>query len=209
MQGFFKVARGLFPRNRLTQGQVDGMNAIVEYAKEWGYSRADTAYILATAFHETAGWMQPIREGARRYGPRYTDAAAKRAVAQIHAKGIIRTNYALPTGPYKQSYYGRGFVQITWYDNYKKFEDLLGLPLTEKPDLALKESVALDILFLGMRDGLFTGKKLSDYDLPRQFKQARPIVNGDSAKRWGGPDRIDDRMAGHATVFYKALEGEL
>lgn len=210
MQKFFSTVRPLFG-GRLTQGQVDGMNAIVEYAKEWGYSQGDTAYILSTAFHETAQWMEPIREGARRYGTSYSDAAAKRAVASIHAKGIIRTNYALPAGPYGQSYYGRGYVQITWYDNYRKFSELFGpeIDLEREPDQALEVQVALDILFLGMRDGMFTGKKLSDYSFPAQFKQARVIVNGDSAKKWGGSERIDDKLARYAGVFYNALEGEL
>ena len=136
---------------------------------------------------------------------RTTDASAKRAVASIHAKGIISTNYALPAGPYGQSYYGRGLVQITWYDNYQKFARILGVPLDENPDLALEWDHALDIMFLGMRDGVFTGKKLKEYDFPAQFKQARVIVNGDSHKKWGGNERIDDRLARYARTFAAAL----
>jgi len=205
---FFDTVRPLF-EGRLNQYQVDGMNKIVEYADKWGYSPLRTAYILATAKHESANWMQPIREGARRYGPDYSDASAKRAVASIHAKGIIKTNYALPSGPYRQSYYGRGLVQITWYDNYLKFERLLKKPLTANPDLALEWDIALDILFLGMRDGMFRrGKSLSMIETVADYKAAREIVNGDSHKTWGGKDRIDDRMAGYARTFLAGLEGE-
>lgn len=204
---FFDTVRPLFG-GRLNQYQVDGMNKIVEYAEKWGYSKLHTAYILSTAYHESAFWMQPIREGARRFGPDYTDAQAKRAVASIHAKGIIRTNYALPAGPHRQSYYGRGLVQITWYDNYLKFERLLKKPLTANPDIALEWDVALDILFLGMRDGMFRkGRSLSMIKSTADYKAARDIVNGDGHRKWGGPDRIDDRMAGHAMKFLEALGG--
>jgi putative chitinase len=205
---FFDTVRPLFG-GRLNEYQVDGMNKIVEYADKWGYSPIHTAYILATAKHETANWMQPIREGARRYGPEYTDAAAKRAVASIHAKGIIRTNYALPSGPHRQSYYGRGLVQITWYDNYLKFERLLKKPFTAQPDLVLEWDIALDVLFLGMRDGMFRrGPRLSLIETVADYKAARGIVNGDSSKTWGGLDRIDDRLAGYARTFLTGLEGE-
>lgn len=201
---FYDTVRPLFG-GRLSQDQVDGMQRIVEYGEEWGYNPDDLAYILATAKHETGGWMQPIREGAYRFGPDYTDASAKRAVASIHAKGIISTNYALPSGPYGQSYYGRGLVQITWYDNYRKFAGILGVPLDQNPDLALEWDNALDIMFIGMRDGVFTGKKLADFNLPAEFKQARVIVNGDSHKKWGGSERIDDRLARYARTFAEAL----
>lgn len=195
---FFTSIRSLFG-GRLTQGQVDGMNKIIAYGRKWKYSDEHLAYVLATAFHETARWMQPIREGARRYGPKYKDRSAKRAVASIYAKGIIRRNYALPAGPYKQSYYGRGLVQITWHGNYKKFADMLKVDLERNPDLALDWDIALDILFLGMRDGLFTGKAMKDYNLPKDYKKARAIVNGDVRKN--GPV-----VSNEANAFLKALK---
>lgn len=204
---FFDTVRPLFG-GRLNQYQVDGMNNVVEYGEKWGYSALHLAYILATAKHESANWMQPIREGARRFGPDYSDAQAKRAVASIHAKGIIRTNYALPAGPHRQSYYGRGLIQITWYENYLKFERLLKKPLTAQPDLALEWDVALDILFLGMRDGMFRHERsLSMIESHEDYKAARDIVNGDGHKTWGGVDRIDDRIAAHAGTFLEALGG--
>ena len=204
---FFDTVRPLFG-GRLNQYQVDGMNNIVHYASKWDYSPLWTAYVLSTAMHETARWMQPIREGARRHGPDYTDAEARRAVSNLHARGIIKRNYALPAGPHRQSYYGRGLVQITWYDNYLKFERLLNKPLTENPDLALEWDVALDILFIGMRDGLFRkNRSLKMIQSPEDYKAARGIVNGDGHKRWGGRERIDDRLAGYACTFLTALGG--
>lgn len=201
---FFDKVRPLFG-GRLSTEQVDGMNRIVQYAMKNGYSKPDLAYILATVLHETGKWMQPIREGALRFGPSYSDASAKRAVATLKTKGIIRTNYALPAGPYKQSYYGRGLVQITWYDNYLKFEKLLGIPLTQNPDLALEWDTALPILFIGMRDGMF--RKASLLDVPdvmsnpaSEFEaEDREIVNGD-VKKYG------QTIADYAVEFYYALD---
>tara|TARA_Y100000296_G_scaffold66371_1_gene78403 strand:+ start:33985 stop:34695 length:711 start_codon:yes stop_codon:yes gene_type:complete len=195
---FFDTVRPVF--GKLKQHQVDGMDRIGEYAKLRGTSAVHLAYILATVFHETGKWMQPIREGALRYGPDYTDAQSIRAVTSIYNKGIIRTNYALPTGPYKQSYYGRGLVQITWYDNYLKFENRLDIPLTAKPDLALDWNYANPILFDGMALGLFTGKSL-DMLNPAEpdFVAARAIVNGDVRKN-------GKKISDTAKVFLKALD---
>lgn len=196
-KAFYDTVRPLFG-GRLTSGQVDGMSKIVAYAEQFEYSVDDTAYVLGNTKHETANWMQPIREGARRFGLKYTDEQSRRAVASIHAKGIIRENYALPAGPYGQSYYGRGLTQITWWDNYKKFGELLGIPLEQNPDLALEWPVALDIMFLGMRDGLFTGKAMKDYKFPDEYRAARAIVNGDVRKN-------GELVAGYARKFREAL----
>lgn len=198
---FFDGVRPAF--GKLTAGQVDGLTRIVGAGRKAGLSRPDLAYVLATVQHETANWMQPIREGARRYGTKYTDAQAQRAVASIYGKGIIRVNYALPAGPYKQSYYGRGLVQITWYENYLKFAKLLGIPLDRNPDLALEWDVALKIAIVGMRDGLFTKYSLDEVPdvmkAPAFDRTDRLIINGD-AKTNG------DLVAGYAAVYWQALE---
>ncbi len=111
------------------------------------------AYFLATVEHETAGTFQPIKE--RRERP----DSPRRA---------NQDRYWL-TG-----YYGRGYVQITWKKNYAKFG------LVAYPETALNPDVSYDIASRGMRDGLFTGKKLSDYFSPtsEDFKGARAIING-------------------------------
>lgn len=200
-KSFFDGVRSEF--KKLTPAQVDGLTRIVEACRLHKLSRPDTAYVLATIQHETAGWMEPIREGARRFGRNYTDAQARRAVAAIHGKGIIRVNYALPDGPYRQSYYGRGLVQITWLDNYRKFGKLLGIPLEENPDLALEWQHSLDIAILGMKQGLFTKYSLAevpdDMSKPAFDNTDRLIINGDARKN--GPEIA--RIAG---VYWHALE---
>ncbi len=78
-------------------------------------------------------------------------------------------------------YRGRGYVQLTWKNNYAKAGRLLGLDLVAVPDLAMEPAVAWRILSVGMRDGWFTGKKLADYLAPGReprYVEARRTING-------------------------------
>lgn len=120
------------------------------------------AYVLATAIHETAGQLRPLRE----YG-----------------KGAGR-KYGVPGKHGGQIAYGRGDVQLTWDFNYEKADHELGLggALIANYDLALDPEISAKILVRGMEEGWFTGKKLADYlqspATPQQFTNARRIVNG-------------------------------
>ena len=83
-------------------------------------------------------------------------------------------------------YYGRSYIQITWKAAYQKFSDLLGVDMVKNPDLALESKYAAFIIVYGMKNGTFTGKKLSDYISKKKidFRRARKIVNGlDKAKK--------------------------
>lgn len=175
---------------KLKQAQVEGYEAIMNFWEngdtELGVSGGDgdankLAYILATAYHETGGRLQPVREGFAS-----TDEQAIRIVTRMYEKGRISKNYALMKANGK-SYYGRGYVQITWDTNYKNVGRALGwgLKLYHDPDLALNVREAAIILVKGMMEGLFTGKKLSYYINKggADFVNARKIVNGlDRAK---------------------------
>ncbi|CAI2934387.1 hypothetical protein ASC75_08020 [Aminobacter sp. DSM 101952] len=46
----------------LTKGQVDGAERVLDEAQRRGTPLRHLAYILATAYNETAHTMQPIRE---------------------------------------------------------------------------------------------------------------------------------------------------
>ena len=148
---FYSQIRATLVKGGLSQPQVDGFEAILD---EWEKRKLTDlrwlAYIMATAWHETAQRMQPIEEFGRGRGKAYA-----------------------PT------YYGRGFVQITWERNYARLSDVIGVDLVTHPEKALEMDNAIQILFVGMIDGLFTGKALSDYfDKNADWRGARAIVNG-------------------------------
>lgn len=125
---------------------------ILKECRRNGLSDHHTAYVLATAYHETAHTMKPVRE------------------AFWLSEGWRKAN--LRYWPW----YGRGYVQLTWLHNYEYAGDQLGIDLTTDADVAMKSAIASKVLVCGMRDGWFTGKRMGDYDT---FKYMRRVVNGD------------------------------
>jgi len=78
-----------------------------------------------------------------------------------------------------------GYVQLTWRHNYELASRKLGVDFVASPKLLLVPEHAAVILVRGMKEGWFTGKKLSDYITlaKSDFTTARRIVNGtDKAK---------------------------
>jgi hypothetical protein len=93
-------------------------------------------------------------------------------------------------------YYGRGYVQLTHKFNYEKYKVKLGINFVEFPDKVMEPATSLFIIVDGMKNGVFTGKKLNDFITPSRtdFVGARWIVNGTDkanliagyAKTWKG-----------------------
>jgi hypothetical protein len=168
------------------QDQVDGLNVFLDWYDNENPPIPDAhhldermlAYVLATTYHETAATMQPIEEYGRGKGK----------------------SYGSPAGPYGQCYYGRGYVQLTWYDNYKRQDEKLGLneALVKNADLALDPQYAKQIILFGMADGDFTGARLGQFftDDQTDWYNARTIVNGH--------DRATD-IAAYAELFLNAM----
>lgn len=165
----------------LIQAQVDGLNVFLDWydnenppiPENYHIDERCLAYILATTYHETAATMQPVIEyGGESY---------------------------LKSKPY-YPWYGRGYVQLTWEDNYKRQDAKLGLDgaLIKNPDLALDPKIAKKVIIFGMCDGDFTGKRLGQFftaDLTDWYN-ARTIVNGH--------DRADD-IAEYGEKFLNAM----
>jgi putative chitinase len=155
---FDKVRKAPFPGS-MTQHQVEGCEAILrEWERRGLRDLRWLAYMLATAFWETARTMQPIAEYGRGKGRRY---------------GVADPS----TG---HTYYGRGYVQLTWDYNYRAMGSILGVDLVNNPDKALDPTIAAAIMFEGMQRGTFTSKKLADYfnDRLTDWVNARRIING-------------------------------
>lgn len=125
------------------------------------------AYMLATVRWECAGKWQPIEEFGKGKGRPYGVA-----VNVTDADGTTFTN----------TYYGRGYVQLTWKANYANMSQKLGLGnlLLLHPEHALEPQTAYRIMSFGMRNGTFTQKKLADFinDAGCDYVNARRIING-------------------------------
>lgn len=190
---FFDALRAGLLGPVLTGEEVKGCNAILEAME--GAPLSWTAYALATAYHETASTMQPIREyGGPTYFTRMYDVTGARPKLAL-ANG----NTSAGDGP---KYCGRGYVQLTWKNNYRRAGQEIGVDLVTKPDLALDPQNAAAIMRHGMEEGWFTGKSFSSY-LPAtgratsgQYANARYIINGSDKAQ---------QIAGHAKQFEDAL----
>ena len=103
-----------------------------------------------------------------------------RPVSEVRAGTNQPTIRALQDRYWASGYYGRGYVQLTWRNNYERMGRLLGVDLISNPDLALDPRIAAQILVIGCCRGVFTGLKLSDFDYLGAFDyfHARKIVNG-------------------------------
>lgn len=190
---FFDACRRGVMGPTLDTGEVSGAERILDAMA--GAPLADTAYALATAWHETAHEMLPIREmGSNRYLFRMYDPAGDRPSMAKKMGNVFPGDGVL--------FCGRGYVQLTWRSNYRRAGQKLGYPLEGNPDLAMRPDIAAAILREGMDDGWFTGKGFRDY-LPAvgpanraAFRSARRIINGmDKA----------DLIAGYAEQFQQAL----
>lgn len=148
----------------LKQSQVEGFEAIFNEANNQNTPINHLAYMLATTYHETAKTMQPIEE----YG--------KGKTRPYGSKKKLNGNTYTDTD---QIFYGRGFVQLTWYENYQKASQKLGHDFLHNASDVMKLGFATRILFLGMSEGWFTGRKLSQYfnDKGNDPMNARKIIN--------------------------------
>lgn len=190
MNKFFDAIRVPLFNGKLTQSQVDGINAILNAG--WTLN-SHCAYALATVYHECTHsgvrTMQPVTEmGKATYFNKYEPPTqiSKMLGNTSHGDGL--------------KFRGRGFVQITGRANYQKASNKLGIDLIKDPELALDLKISTKILYYGMTEGWFTGKKLDDYmtGSKTDFINARRIING--------TDRAV-LIASYANDFLRALNG--
>lgn len=178
-QFFQEINRSLF-RGKMNNRQQEGiLHKLAAFDKFDVTDDRWKAYMLATSFHETARTMMPIEEWGKGKGKSY-------------GRKIKQSGQPYPWPD--QIYYGRGDVQLTWYENYEQMGELMGLPLLEQPELALDPDISAQILVEGMilgksNRGDFTGLSLENYLNAHRDDPfgARRIVNGlDNARTIAG-----------------------
>lgn len=190
---FFDRVRLTLFGGTLRPRQVQGLLAILDLFEPAHSAEDDRwlAYMLATAHHETDRTMVPTDEYGsaayfeQRYGPPPIgqNPTLARRLGNTQAGDGAR-------------YRGRGLVQITGRANYRKLGARLGVDLEVDPDRAKDPAVAVAIMWIGMTEGLFSGRKLGDYfsSSREDWRGARRIINGtdkadliaDIAKRYYG-----------------------
>lgn len=134
------------------------IHAIITESRRQGLTTPQIAYVLATTQHETAGSFQPVEEG---YYLGSRSAAYQKSLRYY-------------------PFFGRGYVQLTWKDNYLAYSKKIGLDLVKNPALALRPDIALFVLVDGMKHGAFTGLSLTHYINANRcdWTKARRIING-------------------------------
>ncbi|MDL2397475.1 hypothetical protein [Rhizobium mayense] len=202
---FFVAVRTPLFGGRLSQNQVNGIEAILDAWEASPFDARWLSYMLATAYHESDNTMCAIIEnlnysavGLKTTFPKCF-TAAQAAIYARQPQRIANRAYANRMGNGDEAsgdgwrYRGRGLVQITGHDNYTKYG------IADDPDQALDPAKAVEILLDGMINGRFTGKRLTDYfsATVTDWAGARKIING--------TDRAAD-IAGYAKSFAAAIE---
>jgi hypothetical protein len=191
-EAFYNAIRPAFG-GRLSQPQVDGMDALLHEGRNLPLHHM--AHVLAHVRRETGGYMAPIKETVM---PRHKDKNPSDAevIRRLDVAFAKRQLSGVKAPYWREGWFGRGQIQITHEKNYRKF----GL---SHPDQALSPLISARIAVRGMVEGMFTGRKLSDYSFPDALDappdhNPRRIVNG--------KDGSDKEVAGHHRQFAAALQ---
>lgn len=186
---------------KISQDEYTGCDIIIRACHAAGWGISWVAYALATAYHETAHTMLPIKEiGSTAYFTRMYDIKGNRP-----AKARELGNLTPGDGA---KYCGRGYPQTTGKDNYAKATTALrklgfDVDLVAQPDRMMEPAIAAATMVSGMEEGWFTTRDLDD-DLPRrgpgslyQFTESRDIINGSDKER---------EIAAYAVDFQTGLQ---
>ncbi|OWP84470.1 hypothetical protein BWK59_05265 [Flavobacterium davisii] len=142
--------------------------------------------MLATSKHETGHTFNPVEEA------NWLSWSARKKYFEdmydpVLGKNENRKKMAKENGNTEEGdgvkYYGRGFVQLTWKNNYKKMKEKFGIDFVNQQEKTLEHDLAMKILIYGSEEGVFTGLKLSDFinSSKTDYYNARKVINGTDA----------------------------
>jgi len=180
VDSFIDLYKDEFKDHSLTKKSTEGLKFLISKINNdkdiidirWA------AYMLATVKHECANRYQPIEEYGK--GNYFSKSENKQIVHDYSEK--IKVLDPLTNKEVENVYYGRGYVQLTWEDNYKALGNKIGLgnKLHIHPELALGPDNAYKIMSFGMRNGSFATVGLKQFIIGSytDYKGARRIING-------------------------------
>lgn len=143
---------------------VENIKLIIEAAEQYAVNLNQLAYLLATAYHETG----------HDFVPKYEYGKAEYFIRKYWVNSKVAKWLGNDNAQEAFKYRGRGLVQITGETNYERFG------IADNPDKALEIETAIEIIYKGMTQGVFTGKKLINYIQGNSYDyiSARRIING-------------------------------
>lgn len=186
----------------LSQPQVTGTEAILDSCIRYGVKAPHhVADILAQVYHETAGYMLGIKETVMPHhkDKNPSDATVIARLERAWKKGQLTW---VKTPYWRDGWFGRGPIMTTHEDGYRRIGTAIGVDLVSDPNRILEPAIGAATAVVGMRDGVYTGKKLSDFAFPSALnnppsKHPRRIVNG--------KDGTDGDIRDYHLAFYTAL----
>jgi hypothetical protein len=195
---YFNMVRDSLFAGKMLQQQVEGQEFILDTWEDVhpAWDVRWLAYALATTIHETGSAMWPVEENGKGKGQ----------------------PYGVPDPVTGETYYGRGFVQLTWKDNYQKMTPIVDplfpsqpIDLVKQPQQALAPEIAAAIMYEGMERGSFrkgqTFTRYFDDDTDDPYT-AREIINGDKTRvpGWSNGVSIGNLIKGYHLKFLDALK---
>lgn len=151
-----------FRRRQSQANQDKSAQAIIGAAEAQQLTKAQIAYILATAEYESDSFntLEEYSSGN-----------------QYENRNDLGNTQA-GDGP---RFKGRGYVQLTGRRNYTKYTEITGIELVKLPIILMNwPALSVFVIVDGMMRGVYTGRRLDEFVNSRKedFFNARQVVNG-------------------------------
>lgn len=166
----------LFVPERLQRRQRDAFDQILRLWNETPAMQNPRwlAYMLAVVEQETGG--VPFREGGC-LSEKCSIRTLEKLEQTLHSSAIQQV---LKPDEKGRRYYGRGFLQLSSAQNYRRVSTVTGLPVLEEPDLLLMPEVSARVLFAWMTDPRLSPNRTldrftteDDFDVETAFETYR------------------------------------
>ena len=170
-----------FRRRQSQTNRENSAEAIIKAAKAQQLTKAQIAYILASAEHESDSFNTLEEYSA---GDQYEG----------------RNDLGNTQSGDGRRFKGRGYVQLTGRRNYTKYAEITGIALVNLPIILMNwPALSVFVIVDGMTRGIYTGRRLEEFvnNSKEDFYNARQVVNGH--------DRAE-KIAAQATDWLSELD---